>query len=87
MTSYTGLNHKFSILLYFNIKLSVYGILTCCLNYICDVYYNYLSIITICFTNCYEAWLELHVYFILTNYDVSHAIMISICQIYTFLKM
>ena len=47
MTSYTGLNHKFSILLYFNIKVSIYGILTCCLNYICDVYYNYLSIITI----------------------------------------
>ena len=42
--------------------------------------YNYFGIITILFTNCYEAWLhwlELHVDFILTNYDSIHTIMIS----------
>ena len=25
-----------------------------------------------CFTNCYESWFTLHVYFILTNYVVIH---------------
>ena len=39
--------------------------------------YNYFSIITI----CYEELLELHVYFILTNYDVVHIIMISMHDI------
>ena len=32
--------------------------------------YNYFSSITI----CYEALLELHVYFVLTNYDVIQTI-------------
>ena len=39
--------------------------------------YNYLVFLLYCFTNCYEAWLELHVYFILTNYVVIHTTMIS----------
>ena len=36
-----------------------------------------LVLLLFCFTICYEALLELHVYFILTNYDVIHTIMIS----------
>ena len=37
-----------------------------------------LVLLLFCFTFCYEALLKLlHVYFIITNYDVIHTIMIS----------
>ena len=36
-----------------------------------------LVLLLFCFTICYEALLELHVYFILTNYDVIQTVMIS----------
>ena len=39
--------------------------------------YNYLILLLVCFTNCYEALIELHVYFIFTSCDVIHIIMIS----------
>ena len=39
--------------------------------------YNSFVLLLVCFTNCYETLLELHVYFIVTNYDVIHTIMIS----------
>ena len=34
-------------------------------------------LLLICFTFCYEAFLKLHIYLILTNYDDIHIIMIS----------
>ena len=76
MSSYTELNHKLFTLpcKFWNIKLSIY-ILVLLLN---------------CFTNGYGAWLELHVYFIFTNYGVIHTIMYESrvwFQIYTFLEM
>ena len=36
-----------------------------------------LVLLLFCFTICYETLLELHVYFIPTNYDVIHTSMIS----------
>ena len=70
--------------------MSIYSILTCCLNYIFDVIMIslfahiecciniiILVLLLFCFTICYAALLKLHVYFILTNYDVIHAIMIN----------
>ena len=55
-----------------NIKLSIYSIFMCCLNYIFDV-----VLLLFCSTNCYGALLELHVYFILTKHDVIHTIIMS----------